>query len=82
VTRRGARGYLKCRVECDESDAGFVIATLVKHHARVTEGARYDNGGVTWLVDLTTVPEGEGGILKLVTERDAQRAVSEHRVLP
>ncbi len=82
MTRRGARGYTRCRVECDASDAVNVIGTLVKHHARVTEQARYENGGVTWLVDLTTVPDGEGGLLKLVTERDAQRAVSEHRVLP
>ena len=76
------RGYMKCRVECDEADANYVIATLVKRHARVTEGARYENGGVTWLVDLSTVPDGEGGLLKTVTERDAQKAVSLHMVLP
>ncbi len=82
AVKLGPRWYKTCRVECDEADAKYVIGTLIKHHARIVEAARYENGGVTWLVDLSAVPDGEGQILKLVTERAAQKAVSLHAVLP
>jgi hypothetical protein len=81
VTRLGARGYISCSFPCSEEDAPIALATLAKH-ARVTEGARYSNGAVTWRIDLTTVPMGDGRIVELVILRDLQRAVSTHTVTP
>jgi hypothetical protein len=79
---RSPPGYIVCRIECAGEDAPYVIATINNRHARVVEGVAYANGAVTWRIDLSTVPAGEGRLVEAVVRADAQKAISLHAVLP
>ncbi len=79
---RSAPVYIACRIACDGADAPYVIGTLRKKHDRVIEALGYANGAVTWRIDLSTIPDGEGRLVESVVMRDAQKAVSLHMVLP
>jgi hypothetical protein len=79
---RGPRGFLPCRIECAGEDAKYVIETLRNKHGRVIDGLAYCNGHVQWLIDLSTIPDGEGRLVEAVVRADAQKAISLHTVLP
>jgi hypothetical protein len=72
-----APGYIRCSFVCAEEDAQYALDALAKH-GRVVEQARQCEGGVTWQIDLASVPAGDGRLVEEVIRRDVQRAVSTH----
>lgn len=71
---RPGRGFKRCTTSVHREYEGAARAILAKHPSVVAETIRFSGEHLSWSLDLSLLPEGDGPAIELVLVRDIERA--------
>lgn len=71
-----ARGFKRCTVTIHRECEAAARAVLARHEVVVPNTIEFSGQHISFSIDLARIPEGEGGLVAAVIERDVQGARS------
>jgi hypothetical protein len=74
------KGWRCCSIRCAREDR--VTAMLRLNRYTFVDSVEETGEGVRYVIDLSTLPAGDGPAAELMVRRDIERAVALHRSTP